>query len=408
MLTVLRDSWPLLFGVLLLMLGNGLQGTLLGVRGAIEGMSPGVLSVVIAAYFLGILIGARTTPLMIRQVGHIRVFAGLSSLISAAFILYGAVPLAWAWFLMRWLTGFCFSGIYVVTESWLNDRSTNETRGQALSLYMLVQMLGVIAAQSLLTLADPGGYTLFVVMSVLVSVALVPILLTASPAPAFQTAKPMSLRALWHVSPLGCVSSFLLGGVFSAMFGMAAVYGSLAGLSVAQISVLVAAIYTGGLLFQYPIGWISDRVDRRWLIVAVCGMGVAGCALGGLIGGPGLLLGALLIGGAVNPLYSLAIAHTNDYLQPEDMASASGGLLFLNGVGAVGGPLAVGTMMERLGAAAFFLYMGTLLGLILLYGLWRTTRRPTTPVAMEITQEVVIERAAEAQQDSDDPSEPSA
>ena len=412
MLTVIRDSWVLMLGFLMLMLGNGLQGTLLGVRGAIEGMSPGTLAYVIAGYFLGLLIGARATPLLIRQVGHVRVFSGLAALIAAAFILYGALPVAWVWTLLRFVAGFAFCGIYVVTESWLNDRATNETRGQALSLYMVVQMVGVIAAQGLLSIGDPAGLGLFVTMSVMVSLGMVPILLTAAPAPAFQTTKPMSLRTLWQVSPLGCVATFLLGGVFSVMFGMAAVYGSMAGLSVPQISLLVALIYFGGLVFQYPIGWLSDRMDRRRLIVMVCGMGLAACMLAAVTGPVGVILAAPFIGGAVNPLYALAIAHTNDFLTPEDMPAASGGMLFINGVGAVGGPLAVGALMEGFGAFAFFLYMGSLLGLILLYALYRMTRRAAppvtetnpfapilpsaTPVAMEITQEVVIERAAEA------------
>lgn len=412
MLAVIRDSWVLLLGFLMLMLGNGLQGTLLGVRGAIEGMSPGGLAWVISGYFLGLLIGARMTPLMIRQVGHVRVFAGLAAIIAAAFILYGALPILWVWAVLRVLAGFAFCGIFVVTESWLNDRASNEMRGQALSLYMVVQMVGVITAQGLLAVGEPAGYGLFVVMSVLVSLGMVPVLLTASPAPAFQTSKPMSLRTLFRTSPLGCVATFLLGGVFSAMFGMAAVYGSLAGLSVPQISLLVALIYFGGLVFQYPIGWLSDRMDRRRLIILVCLMGLGACALAALTGGWGVILAAPFIGGAVNPLYALAIAHTNDFLTPEDMPAASGGMLFLNGVGAVGGPLVVGAMMEGMGAYAFFLYMGSLLGMIMLYGLWRTTRRPAPPteetlpyaailpsattVAMEITQEVVLERAAEA------------
>jgi MFS family permease len=409
MLTVLRDSWLLLAGFTLIMLGNGLQATLLGVRGAIEGMSAATLSWVISGFFLGLLIGARATPRLIRDVGHVRVFAGLASLISAAFVLYGALPDPWVWAALRFVAGFAFCGIYVVTESWLNDRATNETRGQALSLYMVVQMVGVIAAQGLMVLGDPAGIGLFVTMSVMVSLAVVPILLTAAPAPAFRTAKPMSLLALFRTSPLGCVATFLLGGVFSAMFGMGAVWGGLAGLSVAQISLFMAMIYLGGLVFQYPIGWLSDRMDRRRLIVAVCAMGLAASLVAAISGGWGAILAAPFIGGAVNPLYSLAIAHTNDFLSQEDMPAASGGMLFLNGVGAVGGPLAVGAMMETAGAFAFFLYIGGLLALILLYALWRMTRRPSgrsapfaailpgaTPVAVEVTREAAFEREAEA------------
>ncbi len=382
MLTVVRDSWALLLGLLLLMLGNGLQATLLGVRGALEGFTPATLSFVMSAYFVGLLIGARLTPLMIERVGHVRVFAALASLVSAGFILYAAAPDPWVWAGTRLMVGFCFCGVYVVAESWLNGRATNETRGEAMSVYMLVQSLGIVAAQGLLLLADPGGYALFALISIFVSISMAPMLLSASPAPAFQAARRMTLAQLFTVSPLGCVGTFLLGGVFAAMFGMAAVYGAEAGLSVAQISALTAAIYIGGMVAQWPIGRLSDRMDRRLLIVIVASVGGAAAlvamASGGFIG---VLAAALVVGAMVSPLYSLLIAHTNDFLAPEDMAAASGGLLFLNGVGAVGGPMAVGFLMSSFGAAAYFAYFAVLLAAIAFYGAWRMTRRPGPAVA---------------------------
>ena len=417
MATVLRDSWALLLGVMLLMLGNGLQGTLLGVRGAMEGMSATTLSWVMSAYFAGLLLGAGLAPRLIRRVGHVRVFAALASLISAAFILYAAAPNPWVWGAMRLLVGFCFCGVYIVSESWLNAKADNSTRGQAMSAYMLVQLGGMVAAQGILNLGDPGGYALFVAISVLVSVAVAPILLSASPAPVFESTKPMSLRRLYRASPLGCVSAFLLGGLFSAIFGMSSVYGAQAGLTVEQISLFVAAIYFGGFLFQYPIGWLSDRLDRRLLIVTVCAGGAAAAAVAMTVGSVWLIVGlALLVGGAINPLYSLIIAYTNDFLEADDMAAASGGLVFLNGAGAVGGPLIVGAMMDLMGASAFFLYLAALLGLISLYGLYRMTQRPapaaeTTgpyaavaftagPVAMEATQEYVIDQIHSAEEEA--------
>ena len=300
-------------------------------------------------------------------------------MISAAFILYAAAPHAWVWALLRVLVGFCFAGVYVVAESWLNDAATNETRGQALSLYMIVQMVGIISAQGILNLADPGGYTLFVVMSVLVSVAFLPILLTAGTVPPFQTTKPMSLRQLFAISPLGCIGTFLLGGVFAAIFGMASVFGTQAGMSVAEISIFVSAIYFGGLVFQYPIGWVSDRMDRRVLIMGLTAAGALATAVGGFFTDSHavtLALG-LVIGGVANPLYSLIIAYTNDFLQPPDMAAASGGLLFINGLGSMAGPVIIGAAMTRFGAGAFFAYVGVLYALIALYALYRMSKRPT-------------------------------
>lgn len=415
MLSVLRSSWPLLLGMLLLLMGNGIQGTLLGIRGAIEGLDAASMSVVMSGYYVGFLAGSWRAPALIRRVGHVRVFSALASIISAAFILYAAAPTVWIWTLMRLLVGFCFAGVYVVAESWLNDAATNETRGQALSLYMIVQMVGIISAQGILVLADPGGYIPFVIMSVLVSVSFAPILLTAGQAPAFATSKPMTLGALFRTSPLGCVGTFALGGVYAAIFGMASVFGTEKGLSVGQISAFVAAIYTGGLVFQYPIGWLSDRMDRRRLILGLTGGGAVLTAITIPFSDAYavLLVLGFLIGGVANPLYSLLIAHTNDFLSPADMASASGGLLFINGLGAMTGPLLIGALMTRLGPDAFLGYLAALFASVALYAAWRATRRPARPaeetssyqpvgpqataVALGAAQEVAIGRAAGAE-----------
>lgn len=414
MINVLRGSWALLFGMMLLMVGNGLQGTLLGVRGGIEGFSTFEMSFVMSAYFLGFLGGSRLAPDMIRRVGHVRVFAALASFISAVLILYPALAHPVAWTLGRVVIGFCFSGVYVTAESWLNNSSSNENRGQALSLYMIVQMFGIVLAQALLSMGDPSGYALFVMSSVLVSISFAPILLSISPTPAFDTTKPMTLKQLFVVSPLGCVGMFLLGGVFSAQFGMSAVFGVEAGLSVAQISIFVSTIYVGALLLQYPIGWISDRMDRRGLILVVSGLGGIASVIGFLFGTDFyvLLVVGFLIGGTSNPLYSLLLAYTNDFLDVEDMASASGGLIFINGVGAIAGPIITGWMMGAIGNYGFFLLIAFLMIGLAVYALFRMTQRSVsdlidetssyapinpsfTPVAVELASEVYIENVVE-------------
>ena len=378
MLTVLRNSWPLLLGVMLLMVGNGMQGTLLGIRGGIEGIGTYEMSVVMSAYFAGFLFGSQITPVMIRRVGHVRVFAALGSLISAVLILYAAVPNWVAWSAMRVLIGFSFSGVYITAESWLNASSTNDTRGQALSAYMIVQMIGIIAGQMLMNAADPAGYLLFVIPSVLVSLAFTPILLSVAPAPAFAEVRRLSFRKLFTASPLGVVGMFLMGGTFSALFGMAAVWGTRAGLSVPQISTFVAAIYFGGLVAQYPIGWISDRMDRRLLILVVAAVGAVSMFAAFALAPAFWLLTVLgaVIGGVANPLYALLVAYTNDYVDSSDMAAASGGLLFVNGVGAMTGPIVTGWLMETVGNGGFFLYVALLMTGIVGYAGWRMTRRP--------------------------------
>lgn len=410
MFQVLSSAWALLLGMCLLMVGNGMQGTMLGIRGEIEGFSTFEMSIVMSAYFVGFLGGSRMAPGMIRRVGHVRVFAALASLISAVMILYPTYAEVWVWVLGRVLIGFCFSAVYVVAESWLNNAATNENRGQALSLYMIVQTAGIVVSQALLLTADPSGYVLFVIPSVLVSIAITPILLSISPTPAFDTTKPMSLKELAGYSPLGCVGMFLLGGIFSAQFGMAAVYGAQVGLSVAEISTFVAVFFVGSVLLQYPIGWISDRMDRRYLILIVSAIGVVGSIIGMMLGQyfALLLVSAFVVGGMSNPLYSLLIAHTNDFLQHEDMAAASGGLIFINGLGAIAGPLITGYLMEEVGPWGFYLFTGTLFAALVTYAAYRSTRRrsvevedtgayvPVAPsytsVALEYAQEYAIER----------------
>lgn len=378
MLKVLATTWPLLLGIMLLMVGNGVQGTLLGIRGGIEGFTTFQMSIVMSAYFLGFLFGSRMTPGMIRRVGHVRVFAALGSMISAVLVLYPVLPDWVAWAAMRVLIGFCFSGVYITAESWLNNAATNDTRGQALSAYMIVQMIGIITSQALLNVGDPSGFILFVIPSVLVSLAFTPILLAATTAPSFDETQPLSFRKLIAASPLGCAGMLLTGGIFSAMFGMASVWGTLEGLSVRDISLFIGVMYVGGLLLQYPIGWASDRMDRRLLIL---GLSVAGAAamLPALLVVEApfmvLLVVSFLLGGITNPLYALLIAHTNDFLRKEDMPAASAGLIFLNGFGAIFGPLATGWIMEAVGPSGFFLFIGLLFSALAAYAGWRMTRR---------------------------------
>jgi MFS family permease len=383
MLIVLRNTWALLLGLGLLMLGNGMQGTLLGIRGGIEEFTTLQMSIVMSAYFVGFLFGSRLAPDMIRRVGHVRVFAALGSMISAVLIMYAAAPDWMVWAVLRVLIGFSFSGVYITAESWLNNASTNETRGQALSLYLIVQMIGIIAAQMLLNVGDPSGYILFVIPSVLVSLAFTPILLSVSQAPAFETTKPLSFRRLYNASPLGCVGMFLLGGVFSAQFGMASVWGTGVGLSVADLTIFVSFIYVGGLVLQYPIGWLSDRIDRRKVVLWLSAFGAVALMVPVLYDAPFsvlVLIGAIC-GGVSNPLYSLLLAYVNDYLDTTDMAAASAGLLFINGLGAISGPIITGWMMDRVGPSGFFLFMGLLFGMLAIYAAWRMTQRRDTPEA---------------------------
>jgi MFS family permease len=424
MISVLRASWALFMGLFLLQIGNGLQGSLMGVRGDIEGFSTFELSLIGAAYFLGFLGGSTLAPKFIAKVGHVRVFAALGSLVSAALISYPIVSDPWVWSLLRVIVGFSFSGIYVTAESWLNNSSSNETRGQALSIYMLVQMMGFVGAQGILSSGDPAGWTLFVFASILVSLSFAPVLLNAQPAPSFETTRPMTLREIYNASPLGVVGMIFVGGVFAGQFAMAPVYATELNLSLVELSGFVSAFFIGAMVFQYPIGWLSDRLDRRILIIGTSG---AGCAVAvfGVFAAQSyavLIAVAVLSGGLAQPLYALLIAYTNDYLEYEDMAAASGRLVFLNGLGAIAGPPLMGLLMSQIGPSGFWLFLAGVLAAITGYGLWRITQRAsayaeednyeavsyapilpgaTTVVAIETAQELYVEAAEEIDEQND-------
>ncbi|MCM2130243.1 MFS transporter [Larsenimonas rhizosphaerae] len=377
MVKMLAQVWALLLGIVLIMLGNGMHFTLIGLRGGIEGFSSAELAVVTSGYFMGFLSGARFTPLLIRRVGHVRVFAALGSFMSAGLISFPLLTDPWAWTLLRVLVGFCMSGIYVVAESWLNDASTNDTRGKVLSAYMIAQTLGIIGAQGLLSLGDAATSVLFIGASILVSISFAPILLSVSPVPAVNVAPPMPLKRLLAGSPLGTVGIFLLGSIYATQAGMGAVFGSQIGLTAAQIALFVAMLFAGALVLQYPIGWLSDRMDRRRLIFGASGVGTVSCVLAWLVGHDlwALMAAAFLAGGVTTPLYALFLAYTNDALSPEDMPAASGGLVFTFGLGAIIGPLVTGWAMEGYGPFAFWPVLGATFLVVTLYALYCMTQR---------------------------------
>lgn len=380
---IFRQTWALLLGIAILMLGHGLQGTLLGVRANLAHFSTAVTGVVMSGYYVGLLLGSFSAPGLVARVGHVRVFAALLSLASAAVLFHALFVEPISWFLMRLLTGYCFSGAFIVAESWLNGTATNETRGRLLSIYMVVQMGGLAAGQFLLNLADPGGFGLFVLVSVLISVASVPMLLTASATPAMSTPRDISLGELYRLSPLGVVGILGVGMAHGGLYGMGPVYAAALGLPLAAISAFMAAIVLGGVVFQIPMGRVSDRLDRRWVITAVALLTVLAALPFALLGGAEpawLLAGFFLIGGLTLPLYAICVAHTNDFLSPEQMVGASSALILAYGIGAAVGPTATALVMQLAGTIGLPLFVAATHAAIGLFAVWRMTRRPPVPV----------------------------
>ncbi len=383
MYRVVLSSWALFLGIAMMMLGNGLQASLLGLRATSEGFATSTTGLVMSCYYLGFLAGSTLTPKIVKNVGHVRVFSALASLASTAALVHAVVVEPVTWGAMRFVTGFCYAGLYVVAESWLNDRGTNETRGQLLSVYMVVVLGGVTCGQLLLNLADPGGFLLFVLASVLVSLALVPISLTAGPAPAFDAPATAGLAALYRVSPLGVIGAMATGMAHGVLFTMGAVYAGRVGLSVAQVSLFMSAAYLGGMVFQWPIGRLSDHFDRRRVITVVTLLAAifafAAVSIAHLSDWA-LLLSILLFGGMTLPMYSLCIAHTNDHLEPGQIIAASGSLVLVGGIGAsVGPPLAAG-MMAVAGPNGFFLTLGAIHAAVGLFAVYRMSRRAPVPL----------------------------
>ena len=397
MLSVIAGAWALLLGIALIMLGNGLQNTLLGVRATLEGFGTGTTGLVMTGYFLGFLAGSVVVPRLVGNVGHIRVFAAVASLASAATLLHTVFVTPASWFLIRLATGFCFAGLFVVAESWINDAATNRTRGQLLSVYMIMVLGGVGSGQLLMNLADPRGFELFVVVSVLVSVALIPITLSVGRAPAFEAPESIGMRALFRASPLGVTGAFLIGIAHSALYAMGPVFATEIGLPVDRTALFIAVALFGGLILQWPIGWLSDRFDRRRVIVVATWLAAGSSVVAGMHGVDSyalLIAFTALLGGTSMPLYSLCGAHTNDHLTPRQIVAASATLVLVGGFGLTMGPLLAAALMRLGGPPGLFWLIAVVHGCIGVFGLYRMVRREPVPLDEQRTYQPVSLRTS--------------
>ena len=377
-LRALGNNWPLFFGIVLVMIGNGLQGTLLGVRASVEGFDTVIIGILMSCYFLGFLGGFNYVPGFIRRVGHIRVFAALASLASTAVLLHGVFVNEIVWALGRFATGFCYAGLYIVMESWLNQAATNKNRGSILSLYMLSSYGGLILGQFMLNITSPEKIELFILTSVIVSLALLPISLSSRKAPDMEDAEVISFRYLFKMSPLGITGMFLNGICGGVIFGLGPVFGAEIGLSVPQISFFMASFLAGGIVFPIIIGWISDHINRRLVIImnaAILSCLGLGAYMMSSTSFEFLLLLTFLLGGLNFSAYGLSLAHTNDYLKPSQMLSASSALILLNGMGACLGPFIVAAAMRNFGTGSFFMAFCIIYGALFFFGLYRMSRR---------------------------------
>ncbi len=377
----LKDTWSLFLGMAFLMLGNGLQGTLISWRANFEGFDPSTTGWIMTAFYLGFLLGSLYTTQLTKKVGYIRVFAALASLASTVILIQILFIDPAVWLLMRLLSGFCFAGIYVVVESWLNERSTNETRGQVLSFYMMISFSGLAGGQLLLKVANPQDFSLFLLTSILLSLALIPILISRIKVPETEEHENMSVRKLFKIAPAGVVSIQLTAIAQGSVFGMGAVYASNAGMSIDQTAIFMAVFIFVGGFFHWPLGWLSDRVDRRLVIIGSSFSAVIISVILFYSDNQSQYFIALfgLLGGFVSPIYSLSVAHTNDRLAPKQMAAASGTMVLLYGIGSALGPFTVGYALNHLGNAYFFAYIGAINLLGAIFVLYYVFQREAVP-----------------------------
>ncbi len=414
----------LLLGVGLITVCGGMQGTLLGLRGFLEGFSPASIGFIMSGYYVGFLLGAWTVPRSVRLVGHIRVFAALGSFASITILLHAALVDPLWWVLLRILSGFCFSGLFLVAESWMNSVTTNDQRGHALSIYMFTVSIGFIGGQFAVNLWPAEGFEPFILASVIISAAIIPLLLSPMAGPRIEVTRRIRLQRFLRASPLGFLTVLLQGMAFGALMWLTAIFGRELGYSAAKSSMLVGALMLGGLLAYVPVGRVSDVRDRRHVLIGLALTTMGSCVLVPIIAMTEVLwllaLAILCVGGAVQPMYAVAISFINDdQSSPERVLSASSAIILVSGVGGLLGPFLSSLSMTLLGPGSLY-YFVALLGLCLLcFTLVRMRSSPETSierqstiaqVAMQTSQVSIANAMDEAEQaDTREPiGEPSA
>ncbi|MEN3974245.1 MFS transporter [Emcibacter sp. SYSU 3D8] len=390
MLTAILSVRSLLLAVFMLMAGSGFMATLISLQLEAAGTSPLFIGPVATAYFAGLTVGALKVTPLIQRVGHIRAFTAFVSLFSASTLTYAVHQDIMLWGALRFVDGFCMAGVFVCLESWLNDKSGPETRGGVLAVYMTVLYSGQAVGQFLLTLSSDKPSMPFLVAGILLSLAVLPIALTRRNAPVLDEAPAMSIRKLYESSPLGIIGAAATGMMLGAFYALGAVHVRRLGMDLSGAALFMSVVILGGVVLQWPIGWLSDVFDRRRVIVSTFAAAVLASGLISLTGAPGtalLVLGGLF-GGLTFALYPLCVAHTNDRLSPADRVGASGGLVLAYSVGAVAGPMAGAAAMSAMGPPGLYVFIACCAIGALAFALWR--QAANMPVPGELQQHYQI------------------
>lgn len=383
----LSAPWAAVFSLLfasgVLLVGIGLLFTALGLRAGLEQFSTVTTGLVMSAYFLGFVIGTFVCPMLIRRAGHIRAFAAMASIASAAAIVHAMIVEPWVWALLRLVTGVCLVGLYMILESWLNALSPNAARGRVFAAYMAVTLIAMGAGQYLVLVGEVMGFVPLGLVSIILSLALVPVALTRTPEPRPVAVPTLSLSRLYAISPLGVAAALSSGLLNGAFYGMGAVYGQRIGLSEAGVAAFMSAAIFGGALLQWPVGHASDHNDRRLVLTMVCA-GAAALAVVAhalqLVSVPWLIACAFFYGGLVFAVYGLSIALVNDRIAQDEALEAASGLLLVHGMGAMLGPIAAGILMDALGPGSLLIYFALVLAGTAAFAVWRLRAGTSTPV----------------------------
>ncbi|MCB1480271.1 MAG: MFS transporter [Tepidamorphaceae bacterium] len=413
-MTGIKALLPLLAAAGVLLAGNGMQGTLIALRADIEGFSTIGVGIMGAAYYAGFLIACVVAPRMLQAVGHIRVFAALCAIAAIGTLALAITisPLSWA--AIRFIMGFCFSGLFTAIESWLNASAHPEQRARLLSLYRIIDLCAVTGAQYLIPAFGAGGFAIFSIMAMLFCLSLVPVSLSDRTNPAPPEDFHFDLKALWVLSPLACMSCLSIGLTNSAFRLISPLYARDIGLDEAGIATFISAGIAGGVLLQYPLGYLSDRINRRWAIgISTSGAVAAGLFMSLVAKDDALLnlAGIFLFGAFAMPIYSLSAAHANAKASQSQYVLVAAGLMFFFSAGAIVGPLVASMVMERYGASALFIYTSAIHGFLMLFTGFRQVRGPEAGaprgrfVALLRTSPFIY-RLAQRNDDSEQPTQP--
>lgn len=396
MLIAVQTIWPLMIGFFCVMLAQGLHSTLIGIRAGIEGFDPSTVGIVISFYTAGVFFGTYIVSGLIRRVGHIRAYALACTVASCAMLGYilWIEPVVWA--LSRFAIGLSMALIYSITESWLNDSASNENRGAFVSLYVVVTNFGAGCGQFLLLLAPPENADPFMMLSILFSLSVIPILLTVRNVPSVESPVRMTILELYRITPFGMVNMLLAGAIYGGMFVMGGIYANLAGFSLLDISMFVSVMVFMPAISQTPIGRLSDRFDRRWVIIPLLVASVALLSVHGFVTRMPSLQQTIYIGllsAFMVPLHGLVIAHTNDFLDRKQMVSAATALLRLFSIGSLLASLILGYTMQWVGPKGYFLFLLAAAVIMLVYSLVRVGLRPGKMVTARSDYQTMPTRA---------------